>query len=149
MTAAVVAGSPGSATSHDSGGGGEDADPAPPDLWLVFGDAGTSLHDRIYSPVGLQAREVVQEDEEGADDAERHQPGQEERAGAEAPGHGGGGGGTAAGGTAFQVMGPSAWWAAMRRHPRGSEFIRDLLRQVLQGLQVRADAGSGPLLTVL
>ena len=41
------------------------------------------------------------------------------------------------GAPSFEVMGPSAWWHAMRRHPRGNGFIRGLLRQLLLGLQVR------------
>ncbi|EFJ45112.1 hypothetical protein VOLCADRAFT_94614 [Volvox carteri f. nagariensis] len=81
---------------HGSGGGGPtDQTPPPPDLWLVFQNAGRSLHDLIYSP---------------------------------------------AAGPAFQVLGPSPWWQAMRRHPRGNEFVRQLLRQLLLGLQVLHEA---------
>ncbi|GIL50633.1 hypothetical protein Vafri_6764 [Volvox africanus] len=111
----------------DCGGGGSASEsaqsprsppPPPPDLWLVFRDAGKSLHDQIYSPIGQHS---VGEDEEpsaAADGSDRQQ----------------------ATGPTFQVLGPSPWWHAIRRHPCGNEFVRQLLRQLLVGLQAVHEA---------
>ncbi|GIL81024.1 hypothetical protein Vretimale_9291 [Volvox reticuliferus] len=108
----------GSSSASDSAQSSRSPPPPPPDLWLVFRDAGRSLHDLIYSPVGLH---TVGEDEEPSatsDGSDRQQ----------------------ATGPAFQVLGPSPWWHAVRRHPCGNEYIRQLLRQLLVGLQAVHEA---------
>ncbi len=57
----------GADASGDAGAAAGSPHEAPlPDLWLVFGDAGRSLHDLIYSPVGLEdSMEGTEGQEEG------------------------------------------------------------------------------------
>jgi hypothetical protein len=39
------------------------------------------------------------------------------------------------GGASFRVLGPSRWWHSMRRSPQGPDMIRNVMLQVLSGLE--------------
>ncbi|PNH02892.1 hypothetical protein TSOC_011092 [Tetrabaena socialis] len=142
--APAATGQPGPSATPEAGGpadsGVSEPEPRPepaPDLWLVFGDAGRSLHDLIYSPVGPPPpqQQQQQEQDEGGEEGGGEGEGGSGPGPEAAEGDGGSGGPGA-----FQVMGPSPWWRAMRRHPRGNEFVQDLLRQLLLGLQAVHEA---------
>ncbi|KAK9815399.1 hypothetical protein WJX72_003040 [[Myrmecia] bisecta] len=81
------------------------------DLWLVFRDEGTSLHSLMYSST-LHTNPFP-------DSAQP--PGPEGRA----PGGGG-----------VQMLQPSAWWWRLRQASEGEGVIRDLLFQLIKGLEV-------------
>ncbi|KAG2490062.1 hypothetical protein HYH03_011527 [Edaphochlamys debaryana] len=116
---------PGDAEASASDGSGAGS---APDLWLVFGDGGRSLHDLIYAPVGPTAAAEEADGADGEEGAEGGgEAGGEEDAGAQS-------------GPWLQVLGPSPWWMAMRRHPGGHEWVRGVLRQLLTGLQVVHEA---------
>ncbi|KAI8471128.1 MAG: hypothetical protein J3K34DRAFT_468469 [Monoraphidium minutum] len=105
------------------------------DVWLVFGDAGQSLHSLMYEALGPAAPPPVPP-----------------RAGpAPRKGPSGGGGPEAAGAQEQQqrqqaaglaVVGPSRWWLAARAGPAGGELVRSVARQALLALAAAHAAGA-------
>jgi serine/threonine protein kinase len=93
------------------------------ELWLVFRDEGESLASLMYTDGDEDAiREEARSDDEGE--------GKEK----EKANIGGGG---------LRVVKPSRWWLKARATTEGKETLREMLRQVLQGLAFTHDSGVG------
>ncbi len=87
------------------------------DLWLVFHDEGTSLHDFMYSPLSSSSHQDEPHPSQGPEDGAGSQRSSE---------------GSSSG--SFLLLGPSQRWLDLRHSASGHGTIRSILRQLLLAL---------------